>query len=222
MCQNMPLRFYLYLAELYERTLEKKELYANKLVKIPRPRFIVLYNGKAEAQAQMTLRLSDAFKGEEEDEDIPLELKVEVYNINRKKNPQILKRSKSLREYVALIVIIRKYQSKGLLLEVAIEKAVTFCKEHGILKGFMKKYGSEVQNMLNFEFDMEIALEVSREEGFEDGFEEGRKKCREESREEVFMELAELLQRGHSPEEITKMISDKALKSSQRTTIHNQ
>jgi plasmid maintenance system antidote protein VapI len=215
----MPLRFFLYLAELYERTLGKKELYANKLVKIPRPRFIVLYNGKAEASAQMTLRLSDAFKGEEEeekedDEDIPLELKVEVYNINRKRNPQIMKRSKSLREYVALIVIIRKYQSKGLLLEAAIEKAVTFCKEHGILKSFMKKYGTEVQNMLNFEFDMKDALEVSREEGREEG--------REEAREEIFKELAELLQRGHSAAVAMKMISDKAQKSSQKTPIHNQ
>lgn len=43
--QNMPLRFLLYIAREYEKLLNMKAMYKNKLVKIPSPEFFVVYNG---------------------------------------------------------------------------------------------------------------------------------------------------------------------------------
>ena len=42
---NMPLRLLLYIARIYEKTVERRNLYKSALEKIPAPEFIVLYNG---------------------------------------------------------------------------------------------------------------------------------------------------------------------------------
>ncbi len=63
---NMPLRGFLYFAKLYESMLaikmNRKTIYWPKLVKIPTPNFIVLYNGEDKDIGDcITLKLSDAF-----------------------------------------------------------------------------------------------------------------------------------------------------------------
>ena len=42
---NMPLRLLLYIARIYEKIVERRNLYKSSLEKIPTPEFIVLYNG---------------------------------------------------------------------------------------------------------------------------------------------------------------------------------
>lgn len=42
---NMPLRQLFYVSEQYKRMVKGKRLYGTTIVKIPRPQFIVLYNG---------------------------------------------------------------------------------------------------------------------------------------------------------------------------------
>ena len=74
-------------------------MYRQKLVKVPKPELIVLYNGKAPFPEEKTLRLSDAFV------DAPkqagglgsLELIVRVLNINVGYNEEITGRSETLR-----------------------------------------------------------------------------------------------------------------------------
>jgi hypothetical protein len=58
---NMPLRCLLYLARLYEKIIDNKDVYKSKLVSIPRPECFVLYNGLAVYPDQTVLKLSDAF-----------------------------------------------------------------------------------------------------------------------------------------------------------------
>jgi hypothetical protein len=169
---NLPLRFLLFIALIFERLLDAVSLYKSKLVKIPTPEFITLYNGKEHMPDKTVLRLSDAFKGI--GMEISLELKVVVYNINQGRNPQIMKRSRSLADYSAIIAKIREYQAEGQSHEEAIMKAVIYCKEHGIMEGFLEKYGSEVLNMLNVEFKLEDVLAVRFEEGMEEGMEKGK------------------------------------------------
>ena len=41
---------------------DKDAIYKQSLVRIPRPEFVVLYNGEAAYPGEMTLKLSDAFK----------------------------------------------------------------------------------------------------------------------------------------------------------------
>ena len=62
---NMPLRGFLYYADLYRKLIHRSErLYSKHLLKIPRPHFIVFYNGseKELAEERRILRLSDAFE----------------------------------------------------------------------------------------------------------------------------------------------------------------
>jgi hypothetical protein len=45
----------------FSKIIENRSIYRRKLIKIPRPEFIVLYNGDAEYPDMGRLRLSDAF-----------------------------------------------------------------------------------------------------------------------------------------------------------------
>ena len=61
----MPLRGFLYYADLYRKLIHRSErLYSKHLLKIPRPHYIVFYNGseKELAEERRILRLSDAFE----------------------------------------------------------------------------------------------------------------------------------------------------------------
>jgi hypothetical protein len=171
---NMPLRFLLFIPPIYERILDASNLYKRRLIKIPRPEFIVLYNGKEDMPDRVVLRLSDAFEGAKGR--IYLEIKAVVYNINHGRNPRIMNRSRSLADYAAIIAKIRENQASGQSQEEAIVNAVLYCKEHGIMKDFLQKHGSEVLNMLNVEFKLEDALAVRFEEGREEGREDVARK----------------------------------------------
>ena len=59
--ENLPIRLLLYIARVYEKIIEKKAMYRQKLMKIPTPELIVLYNGKSYYPDEKVLRLSDAF-----------------------------------------------------------------------------------------------------------------------------------------------------------------
>ena len=43
--ENMPLRMLIYIARVYEKLIDNEAIYKKKLLKIPKPDFIVLYNG---------------------------------------------------------------------------------------------------------------------------------------------------------------------------------
>jgi hypothetical protein len=45
--ENMPLRLLLYIAKIYEKITEAKDIYRGKRLPVPLPEFIVLYNGTA-------------------------------------------------------------------------------------------------------------------------------------------------------------------------------
>ena len=57
---NMPLRLLIYVARIYEKLIDNTAVYKSKLLKIPKPDFIVLYNGTDEFPDEKILRLSDA------------------------------------------------------------------------------------------------------------------------------------------------------------------
>jgi len=171
---NIPLRLLIYVAYIYKAIVKKRNLYQKKLKKIPMPEFIVLYNGKDKYPDQKELRLSDAFKGINGlkiVDAIPLELKVQVYNINHGHNTEILKKCETLDNYSFLINKIREYQKNGIKLEEAINNAIEYCIENNILKEYLEKHGSEAYNMIFAEWNWDTALEVAHEEGIEDGME---------------------------------------------------
>jgi hypothetical protein len=108
-----------------------------------------------------------------------MELVVQVYNINRGRNREILGKSHTLDSYSRFIDKIREYQKeyqweypdkddRKELLDKAFRSAIEYCIKNNILKDFLKKHGSEVLNMLYAEYDPEVEMRVVREEAHEE------------------------------------------------------
>jgi len=207
---NIPLRLLMYIARIYEKIVNRRKRYKPNLVEIPRPEFIVLYNGEKEHPDYKILKLSDAFKDIEglklsDSSVIPLELIVQVYNINHGHNSEILKRSETLDEYSIFIDKIREYQKKIKTLEKAFESAIKYCIENNILKDYLEAHASEVLNMLlgdwNQEEYVEVMCEEARQEGIGVGLAQGREEGREEGLNEEKQIIAKnLLAKGSTPE----------------------
>jgi predicted transposase/invertase (TIGR01784 family) len=187
--ENLPLRFLEYTGRIYEKIIDRKKIYHAQLVKIHEPEFIVLYNGTDPYPDYKELRLSDAFMNieglkPEKDRKIPLELVVQVYNINHEHNREILEKCETLDSYSTFIDRLREHRKAGLTLEESTENAIKYCIDRNILAGFFQTISSEVLNMLTDEWDWEEFKEVFREETREQIREEIREEFREKAREE--------------------------------------
>jgi len=175
---NMPLRLLMYIAHIYEKIIDRKNLYLSKFEKIPAPEFIVLYNGKKPYPDRDILRLSDAFKDANSLRGVEsvvqsLELVVQVYNINNGHNIEILEKSRNLGGYSIFVDKMREY-ALTLPFEEAMKKAIKYCMDNNILKSFLETHSTEVFNMLLTEWNLEEAIAVNREDAWEEGREEGR------------------------------------------------
>ncbi len=198
----MPIRFLMYVAKLYQEITEPEDKFKRKLEKIPKPEFIVLYNGEDKYPDYKELRLSDAFIKTDIKIDVPLELVVQVYNINKGRNQDILSKSRTLENYSRFIDKIREYQKeyqwkykeKKEILDKPFKSAINYCIKNNILKDFLKKHSSEVLNMLYGEYDPEVEMRVVREEAIE------------ETREEERQYFLEMINKGLTIEEIKERL----------------
>lgn len=165
--ENMPLRELIYLSRTYEKILNNKKAYERKLYQIPIPHLYVLYNGEEDRPLEVIQRLSDAF---EEQENLPwAELMVKVININYNKQHPILLRSKTLREYAFFVEKVRgNIRRQQMNRDEAIQDAVRFCITNDILKEFLEKHGSEVNNMIKLNLTQEEFMEIRLAEMAED------------------------------------------------------
>jgi predicted transposase YdaD len=196
--ENMPLRMLMYIGRVYEKITDADNIYRKNLLRIPKPEFIVLYNGKEEFPDEKIIKLSDAFEHSEPSKDLlHLELQVRVVNINKGRNPEIEKKCEALSNYAEVVRKLRELGGEGLSLDTAIKKTISYCLEQNILLDYLRKHGSEAVNMLYHEFNMDKALAVSREEGREEGEARGMERGREEvfSLLESGMSLAEAKQK---------------------------
>lgn len=169
--RNMPLRCLMYVGRAYEQLVDSKARYRTTLVKIPTPEFYVFYNGEKEQPLERVLSLSDAFMNPAGENSV--ELKVKVININSDKAHGILDKCGILKEYSQFISTVRKYSEE----EGAIKKAIKECIEKGILADYLKRKGSEVENMLiaeySYEEDIQVKQEEARQEGILQGIQQG-------------------------------------------------
>ena len=110
---------------------------------------------------------------------MPLELTVQVLNINTDKANKILTACKPLEEYSLFVEEVRKQTQ--LDPENGFTNAVKICIEKGILKEYLQRKSREVINMLvaEYDYDTDIAVQRSEErriafaEGIEQGIEQG-------------------------------------------------
>jgi hypothetical protein len=207
---NMPLRLLLYITRIYEKILEegnKGNLYREKLIKIPLPEFIVLYNGTKPYPDQVTLKLSEAFEATGDLKGgkaaVPaLELTVKVYNINKGHNEEIARRSGKLEGYSTFIGKVRENR-ETMPPDEAMKAAIEYCMEHNILRAFLTEHSSEVINMLLTEWNIDDARVVWQEEARKDGLEEGLKTGLEKGQKNVL----ELMRQGYTVEQIEAMLA---------------
>jgi predicted transposase/invertase (TIGR01784 family) len=198
---NMALRMLLYCARIYEKMLPNNAIYRRSLITIPTPRFVVLYNGADEFPEHEVQYLSEAFAVQEESP--MLQLKVDIYNINYNKSPQLIQKSKSLMDYSLFIHAVKQEQAAGQDFSDAVRNAIRYCIAHDIMKEFLSQHGSEVENMLFTEWNMDEALAVATDEGREQGRKEGRKEGQEEGIKKSIRLLKDVL----SPEIIAEKFS---------------
>ena len=164
---NMPVRFLIYLAEEYQKVVEQAEesLYGTKQISLPTPQCIVFYNGGQDAPEEQILKLSDAFENKEKEFDV--ELKVRMLNINYGHNRQLMEKCNALEEYAEFVSLTRRYIAEGKSMQDALNTAINYCINHGILSDFLKKYRAEVLGMILEEFDVDKYERSLRNEGIE-------------------------------------------------------
>ena len=206
---NMPLRCLMYIARLYEKITDDKAIYHDKLIEIPTPEFIVLYNGVKPFPAEKILNLSDAYKSTDKSAEKfgSLSLTVRVLNINPGYNDELLQKCETLSGYTAFVEHIRSSRLNGANLQDAVKKAITWGMTQDTLRTFLTEHGSEVNSMIaGREFNIDIAKEVWQEEAYEDGREEGLKDIARKLKESALMTSEQIVQiTGLSVEDVEKL-----------------
>ena len=176
--ENMPFRFLYPVQRLFEDSVAKKKaLYQKPLVMLPKPQFIVLYNGTAAYPNEAILRLSDAFEKVEGFDDILLELVVKVYNINEGRITEIANRCEELRCYAFFVDRVRYHEAAEkkrdptlgdkAVTRIALRKAIQDCKDRNLLMDFWNNLSPEEVNRMGFEWDMDTVIEIEREDAQE-------------------------------------------------------
>ena len=154
---NMPLRSLFYISETYERIIETDAIYGSRLVRIPTPKVVVFYNGKAEQPDRQYLKLSDAFANKSVQGD--LELTVLMLNINHSHNVELMNKSEALRGYSVYISKFREYnEMEDISAQKAAVMALDYCVNNNIMATFFKEHRKEVIGMV-LDFTEERASE---------------------------------------------------------------
>lgn len=186
---NMPIRGLMYFSKMYDRYITENNLniYGKMLIKLPTPKYTVLYNGMDEQPGFMQLKLSDSFI--HSDSSGNFEWTANMVNLNDGKNDDLLNNCRPLKEYMTLINKIRE-NSQNMEFEDAVDAAVTYCIENNVLKTFLLKHRAEVKDVCITEY---------REKSFVDGIRaEGRTEGQNEKGLTVYHNLRK---RGFSKEE---------------------
>lgn len=167
---NLPVRYLLYVADVYSDYTKDMNLYGTKAVKLPTPRFVIFYNGQAEQPDRKELKLSELFSIP--DADPSLELKAVMLNINKGHNRKLMETCRTLQDYAEYTFRVREYAAE-MPLNLAVEQAITECISEGILADFLRKNRAEAKKVSIYEYDEERHMRQTREEGMEEGYANG-------------------------------------------------
>ena len=164
---NLPLRFLIYISQLYAGMTRNENLYGTKTIQIPPPEFVIFYNGEKDMPEETPLRLSDMYRIKVKNP--KLELEAVMLNISGSNNSRL----KELKDYAVYTDKIRLYSKEQPLAE-AVERAIDECIAEDVLKDFLTKHRAEAKAMSIFEYDQEKHIRQEREEAWEEGHAEGR------------------------------------------------
>ena len=167
---NMPLRGVFYFSRVYEGYVADNNLmiYHEKRVRLPKPKYIVFYNGTKKQPDSMELKLSDCF--ENTDNEAPcLECTATMLNINYGHNQELMKHCRKLEEYSIFVQCVREYIQSEPSVEDALEKAIDTCINQDVLADFLKKHRVEVLEMILTTYNKKLHEKTLRREGRDEG-----------------------------------------------------
>lgn len=168
---NLPLRFLMYITDIYSAYTKDMNIYGSKKVQIPLLSFVIFYNGVKSQPDRTEFLLSELFHPTTDQP--ALELKAVMLNINKGHNQELMNACHTLRDYSEYVARIRTYSAEMPLTD-AVEKAITECIHENILRDFLLKNRAEAKAMSIYEYDEEKTLRMFREEGYEDGERNGK------------------------------------------------
>ena len=176
---NMPLRFLHYLSDVYRNMYSNDMLHRRSMIKLPVPHFVTFYNGLEKwIETDEVIKLSDMFELPVDKPEI--EIEVRVINING--DADILKKCKTLHDYMTFVNKVRhKTDIDKLDIRTAVIKAIDECIEEGILVDFFEEHREEVVEVSIYDYDEEKTRKTL--------FEEAKEMCRDEVKAEVRKEL---------------------------------
>lgn len=167
---NMPLRGIFYFSRLYQSYIaeRKLDLYGGQRLQLPKPQYIVFYNGTKEKPDTVELKLSDCFE-QAGNENFCLECTVTMLNINYGHNQELMRQCRKLEEYAIFVQYVREYVQVEKSISEAINKAIDDCVKQGVLANFLVKHRMEVLEMILTTYDKELHEKTLLEEGREEG-----------------------------------------------------
>ena len=155
---NMPVRGLMYFGKLYSKLIKERKLniYGQKLIKLPVPRYITFYNGSDELEDQI-FRLTDAFDYPEFSD---VQVTVRVININPGHNEELKSKCRKLYEYSVFCGKVREYMNSENDISEAVNAAIEYCISQGILAEFLRRQKAEVLDMVITEYNEKEQLEM--------------------------------------------------------------
>ena len=172
---NLPLRFLMYIADIYSAYVKDMNIYSSKKLQIPLPSFVIFYNGVQSQPDKSEFLLSELFHPTTDEP--ALELKAVMLNINKGHNQELMNACHTLRDYSEYVARIRTYSGE-LPFADAVEKTITECIQENILQDFLLKNRAEAKAMSIYEYDEEKTMRMFRKETLEDGIHAVIKTCR--------------------------------------------
>ena len=171
---NMPLRGTIYFGDLIKGWVESNHLdmYSEKQIMIPKPKFLVFYNGLKKEPERKILRLSDSFEGGQ-DEEAALECTAIMLNINYGYNQKLMEKCHTLHDYSYFVENVRQGVRVGKTLEEAVDEAISKSLKEGVLKDLLKKNRAEVRNVVLTEYNEEQHIKNEKNISYDDGFNDG-------------------------------------------------
>ena len=104
---NLPLRFLMYITDIYSAYTKDMNIYGSKKVQIPLPSFVIFYNGVKSQPDRTEFLLSELFHPTTDQP--ALELKAVMLNINKGHNQELMNACHTLRDYSEYVARIRTY-----------------------------------------------------------------------------------------------------------------
>ena len=204
---NMPVRGLKYFARLYAAYEKKNGLneYDSSRLRLPTPRFVVIYVGDQRRPYKEVMRLSDSYEGNGD-----IEVTATVINMLADESDGLLDRCAELKGYVRLVRLVRENQASGAPFDEAVDSAVQQCIDEGVLEGYLVQRRAVVVDMFMDEYDEAKIAELFRNDGYRDGLREGRIETLADLVREGMLEIAIASERaGVSENEMRRLVGAK-------------